>query len=84
MPNNNESRLDRIERLLEALIAQELRFREDIQLAAVRLAITKAPPDDEQLTPGAQAALAEALAEFHSGAPAIPHEDILREFGLPG
>ncbi len=78
-----ESRLDGIERLLEALIHQELRFREDLQLAAVRLAIVKAPPDDEELTPTAQAALAEALAEFRNGAPAIPHEEILREFSLP-
>jgi exonuclease VII small subunit len=88
-----ESRLDRIEKLLERLAQQELAFREEqtrrwariefsLSNAAVRLAILRAPLDDEELTPEAAAALDEALAEFQRGAETLPHEEVLREFGL--
>jgi hypothetical protein len=87
-----ESRLDRIERILERLAQQELAFREEQQRlwarlesrfadAAVRLAILRAPLDDESYTEDQQRQDAEARAAIARGE-GTPHEDVLREFGL--
>jgi len=45
------------------------------------LSLQAAPFDDEELTPEVIASLGEAQAEFARGE-GIPHEEILREFGI--
>ncbi len=90
----NESRLDRIERLLERLAQQELAFRKEQQRLWAQLesrlqspadlawrSILTAPPDDEPYTEDQQRRDAEAIAAIERGE-GIPHQDVLREFGL--
>ena len=48
----------------------------------VELALLNAPPDDESLSEHERAATDEASHRERRGAPLIPHEDVLREFGL--
>jgi hypothetical protein len=57
-------------RVLEALVVDPL-----------WLALESAPYDNEEVTPEDEAALADAEAEFARGE-TIPHEEILREFGI--
>ncbi|MCU1329900.1 MAG: hypothetical protein JWN34_5270 [Bryobacterales bacterium] len=46
-------------------------------------ALARVPVDDEEITPETAAALDRARASLARGK-GIPHDDILREFGLPG
>jgi hypothetical protein len=48
----------------------------------VELSLLTAPPDDETLSEHEMAALEEADRREQRGEALIPHEDILREFGL--
>jgi hypothetical protein len=57
-------------RLLEALIGD-----------SVYLTPAAAPPDDEELRPEVIASIVEARASIARGE-GIPHEEILREFGI--
>ncbi len=47
----------------------------------LELAIANAPPDDEPYTPEQQAEDAEARASIERGE-GIPHDQVLREYGL--
>jgi hypothetical protein len=51
-------------------------------LDPVELSLLMAPSDDEPLSEHEKAALAEAEHREKRGEPLIPHEEILREFGL--
>jgi hypothetical protein len=46
------------------------------------LALLNAPPDDEPLSEHEKAATEEASRRERLGEPLIPHEEVLREFGL--
>jgi hypothetical protein len=48
----------------------------------VELALLNALPDDEPLSEHEQAAMEESSSRERRGEPLIPHEDVLREFGL--
>jgi hypothetical protein len=48
----------------------------------VELALLNAPPDDEPLSEHEKAVTEEASGRERRGEPLIPHEDVLREFGL--
>lgn len=87
-----ESRLDRIERILEKVAKQhQQNVRAQAQLTRALentlalshpawRAILTAPLDDQHLTPAAEAAFDQTLARANQ--PGIPHQDLLREFGL--
>ena len=49
----------------------------------VELALLDAPEDDEPLSEHERAATKEAERRRQRGAPALSHEQILREFGFP-
>ena len=51
-------------------------------LDPVELSLLLAPLDDEPLSEHEEAALAEAEYRERRGEPLIPHEEVLREFGL--
>lgn len=65
-----EEQIPTAKRLLEALIVDPL-----------WLALATAPPDDEELKPEVVASIEEARASIARGE-GIPHEEILREFGV--
>jgi hypothetical protein len=48
----------------------------------VALALVNAPPDDEPLSAHEKAAVEAGQLREQRGEPLIPHEEILREFGL--
>ena len=51
--------------------------------APVAMSMAEAPPDDEPLTDDEIAALSEGKEDVKAGR-LIPHEEIMREFGLRG
>jgi hypothetical protein len=65
-----EEQVPTAKRMLEALIVDPL-----------WLALATAPTDDEELAPEVAASIEEARASIARGE-GIPHEEILREFGL--
>lgn len=65
-----EEQVPTAKRMLEALIVDPL-----------WLALATAPIDDEELAPEVVASIEEARASMARGE-GIPHEEILREFGL--
>jgi hypothetical protein len=65
-----EEQIPTAKRLLEALIVDP-----------VWLALATAPPEDEELRPEVIASIEEARASIARGE-GIPHEEILREFGI--
>jgi hypothetical protein len=65
-----EEQIPTAKKMLEALIVDPL-----------WLALATASPDDEELTPEVIASIEEARASIARGE-GIPHEEILREFGL--
>ena len=74
---------DLIDRIPEGELPAAQRFLEFLTSSAAYGAALCAPPDDEPVTVGDARAISNALAEIRAGK-AVPHSDILREFGLPG
>jgi hypothetical protein len=83
MPEDSGSitaRIDALEaRLTARIVALESRL--ESRADPVWLSILTAPPDDEPYTEEQQRRDAEAMAAIERGE-GIPHEEILREFGL--
>jgi hypothetical protein len=72
---------DLIERLPDDEIPTVYRLLAGLLADPLWLTCVTAPEDDEPYTPEQQARDAEAQADIHRGA-GIPHEEILKEFGL--
>jgi len=70
-----------IERLDSKQISTAVRFLEFMLLDPLARSLTTAPIDDEPVSPEEAAALDQARASLDRGE-GIPHEEILREFGL--
>jgi hypothetical protein len=73
--------LDLAQRLSPEQLDSALRYIRLLLLDPVWLSILTAPPDDEPYTGEQQRRDAEAIAAIERGE-GIPHEEILREFGL--
>lgn len=71
-----------IERLDSTQISTAVRFLEFMLLDPLARSLATAPIDDEPVSPEEAAALDQARASLDRGE-GIPHEEILREFGLP-
>ena len=72
---------DLIDRIAEDELPTAKRFLEYLATSPAYRAALAAPPDDEQVTEGDDAAIARARAEVQAGK-VVSHEEILREFGL--
>jgi len=70
-----------IERLEPEETRVAVRFLEFMLLDPVARSLATAPIEDEEITPETAAALGRARASLARGE-GIPHEEILREFGL--
>lgn len=70
-----------IERLEPEDTRVAVRFLEFMMLDPVSRSIASAPVEDEEITPETAAELDRARASIERGE-GIPHEEILREFGL--
>jgi hypothetical protein len=72
---------DLVDRIPEEELPAAQRFLESLAVSPAYRAALSAPPDDEPLTEADIAAIARARDEVRAGK-IIPHDDILREFGL--
>jgi hypothetical protein len=79
-PGSITARIDALEARLTARI-DALESRLEGRPDPVWLSILTAPPDDEPYTEQQQRRDAEAIAAIERGE-GIPHEEVLREFGL--
>jgi hypothetical protein len=82
-PNLNQER-QQAHALLDLLPAAKLnavRSLLEVMVEPLARSLTLAPVDEEELTPATAEALARARASLSRGE-GIPHEEILREFGL--
>ncbi len=70
-----------IDRLPEEQLRSARQFLSFLCADPVLLSLLNAPPDDEPYTEEQQRRDAEAIASIERGE-GIPHEEILREFGL--
>jgi hypothetical protein len=72
---------DLVDRIPEEELSAAQRFLEYLAVGPAYRAAWSAPPDDEPVTDGDAAAIARAQEEVRSGS-VVPHDDVLREFGL--
>jgi len=72
---------DLVDRIPEEELSAAQHFLEYLAVNPAYRAAWSAPPDDEPVTDGDAAAMARAQEEVLSGI-VVPHEDVLREFGL--
>ena len=82
-PNLNEDR-QQAHALLDLLPAEKLnavRSLLEVMVEPLARSLALAPVEDEEITPDTGAALDRARASL-AGGEGIPHEEILREFGL--
>ncbi len=70
-----------VDRISEEELAAAQRFLEYLAISPAYRAALSAPPDDEPVTEGDAAAIARAQEEIRTGK-VVPHDDLLREFGL--
>jgi hypothetical protein len=70
-----------VERIPEEELSAAQRFLEYLAVSPAYRAALSAPPDDESVTDGDVAAIARTQEEVRLGK-LVPHDDILREFGL--
>ena len=73
--------MDLAARVPEADISTTRRMLQGLIVNPLWLSIEAAPTDDEELAPEVAASLLETQASFARGE-GIPHEEIMREFGL--
>lgn len=84
MEQNLTQERQRAHALIDMLPAEKLnavRNLLEVMLEPLARLLAQAPVDDEEITPEMAAALDRARASLASGE-GIPHEEILREFGL--
>jgi hypothetical protein len=72
---------DLVERISEEELPTAKRFLEFLAVSPGYRAALAAPPDDEPVTEADVAAIVRAREEVRTGK-VVPHEEILREFGL--
>ena len=72
---------DLVDRIPNEEIATAQRFLEFLVVSPAYRAAISAPPDDEPVSEADAAAINRAREEILHGK-VVPHEDILREFGL--
>ena len=72
---------DLVDRILEEELAAAQRFLEYLAVRPAYRAALSAPLDNEPVTAGDADAIARAQGELSTGK-IVPHEDVLREFGL--
>jgi len=72
---------DLIDRIPEAELAAAQRFLEYLAVSPAYRAALSSPPDDEPVTEADAAAIAQAREEVRTGE-LVPHDEVLREFGL--
>ena len=72
---------DLVDRIPEEQLSAAQRFLEYLAASTAYRAAWSAPPDDEPVTDGDSAAIARAREEVRAGN-VVPHDDVLREFGL--
>jgi hypothetical protein len=72
---------DLVDRIPEEELFAPQRFLEYLAASPAYRAVWSAPADDEPVTDGDAAAIARAREEVRSGR-VVPHDDLLREFGL--
>lgn len=70
-----------VDRIPEAELAAAKRFMEYLATSPAYRAALSAPPDDEPATEADARAIARARDDIQEGR-LIPHEEVLREFGL--
>ena len=70
-----------VDRIPEEELSAAQRFLEYLAVSPAYRAALSAPADDEPVTEDDAAAIARALEEIRTGK-AVPHDDLLREFGL--
>ena len=70
-----------IDRIPEEELPAAQRFLEYLAVSPAHRATLSAPPDDEPVTGGDAAAIAQAQEEVRLGK-VVSHDDVLREFGL--
>jgi hypothetical protein len=70
-----------VDRIPEEELHAAQRFLEYLAVSPAYRAALSAPPDDEPVTKGDAVAIARAQEELRKGR-TIPHDDVLREFGL--
>ena len=70
-----------VERIPEEELSGAQRFLEYLAMSPGYRAALSAPPDDEPVTDGDAAAVALAREEVREGR-IVPHDEVLREFGL--
>jgi hypothetical protein len=70
-----------VDKIPEQEIPAAQRFLEYLAVSPAFRAALSAPPDDEPVTEGDGAAIARAQEELRKGK-IVPHDDVLREFGL--
>ncbi len=70
-----------IDRIPEDELSAAQRFLEFLAASPAYRAALSAPPDDEPVTDGDASAISRAREEVRSGK-TVPHEDVLREFGI--
>jgi predicted transcriptional regulator len=70
-----------VDRIPEAKISAAQRFPENLAAGAALRAALAASPDDELVADGDADAIARARADLDAGK-VVPHEEILREFGI--
>lgn len=77
---------ERLHRMVDSLPEEDVpeaeHALERLRLASLRRALANAPEDDEPWTEEDERAVQEAEEELRHGAQPIPHEEIMREFGL--
>ena len=84
MESNRTDERQRAHALLDRLSDDQLdavRNLLEVMVEPLAHSLAQAPVDDEEITPEAAAALDRARASLDRGE-GIPHDDILREFGL--
>ena len=72
---------DLVDRIPEEELSAAQRFLEYLVVSPAYRAAWSAPADDEPVTDGDATAMARAREEVRSGR-VVPHDDVLREFGL--
>jgi hypothetical protein len=72
---------DLVDRIPEEELSAAQRFLEYLAVSPAYRAALSAPPDDEPVSDGDAAAIARALEEIRTGK-VVPHDEVLREFGL--
>ena len=70
-----------IDRIPEEELAAARRFLEYLSVSPAYRAALSAPPDDEPVTESDAAAISRAQEQVRAGK-TVPHEDVMREFGL--